>query len=93
MITSLRQPAQEKRRTDSGIVGQTTTDEPIDRARSPVLSYMARSYLHRRAGARYRFDLQRLSRCRAYFSPVVPKGALHRQGKQPSPLWRFACSE
>ena len=25
---------------------------------------MARSYLHRRAGARYRFDLQRLRRCR-----------------------------
>jgi hypothetical protein len=35
MITSLRQPAQGKRRTDSGIVGQATTDEPIDRREVP----------------------------------------------------------
>jgi hypothetical protein len=39
MKTSVRQRAQRKRRTDWGIVGQATTDETIDRARSSVLCY------------------------------------------------------
>ncbi len=39
MKASVPQRAQRKRRTDSGIVGQATTDEPIDTARSAVLCY------------------------------------------------------
>jgi hypothetical protein len=39
MKTSMLHPAQRKRRTESRIVGQATTDEPIDRARSSVLCY------------------------------------------------------
>jgi hypothetical protein len=39
MKASAPQRAQRKRRKDSGIVGQATTDEPIDTARSAVLCY------------------------------------------------------
>jgi hypothetical protein len=83
MMTSMRQRSQRKRRTESRIVGQATTDEPIDRARSPVLSLNARSYSQRRGTVSVR--LLRLRRCRVLFSPVA-LGALHRQPKQPSPL-------
>ena len=77
MKANARQRAHRKCRRDSGIVGQATTDEPIDTRVRACYANSTR-VLVGSGGARHRFGLQRLGRCRV-FSPVVLEVALHRR--------------
>jgi hypothetical protein len=76
MKVNARQRAHRKCRRDSGIVGQATTDDPID---TRVRACYAKStlVLVGRAGGTASVRLLRLSRCRVLFSAVVA-GALQR---------------